>query len=843
MKRIHIFFFVVIGTLYSLSLHGENEFYYGNEEKISITIVQNKRALLRQPVREREDYVERIGARIQIVSVETSCNENSMTMYKIDDKISLPIINIANETEAVLLPEIILKQKNPSNDISLLCKKYKLTLIKDTKRYQVYSVPITSNVISIANEMYETGLFDYAYPNSFCSSVQTAYIPNDSYFQYQIAYHNTSQVLPNGHSGTANADINAPEAWEITKGSPDIIVAVLDEGVTSNHPDLPDARQIRLNGSNFGTGNPNDPSPSGNDNHGNACAGVIAATMDNNQGITGIAPNCKIMPIRKDSTSSQDDIADAFYLAMDNGAHIISNSWTYRFQNPNFFPAVRAAIDTVLHHNIVVVFSAGNTANHANNNNGYVNFPANFFRDSLITVGASDRYDHMANYSPKSSFIDFVAPSHRAYSSQISGETLEMWTLDIPGSTGYNPIPTNFPDSFYSAGTMIPSSGTNYLAYTGCFGGTSHSCPVVAGVVALMLSVNPYLTPAEVFDILKETSDKVGGYTYVNGKCNEMGYGRVNAYAAVSEAKSRYIQGPDYVCVTAKYYFINAPENATFSWSIDNGSLSFPQYSIIGSSTLDTVLVKGTYVNIRGNSEDENYTSDLIGREVPFPNLTKSLSVIVTNNGTSETYTRILIHSDSEVPTISASSTNTLWLSQTSRTFTVTNCIGVPDSLLQWTVIRKGTTPPPPMQPTLYTYNYYGRTLTYSPPTPPSISRPDTLTVYATNLAGVCGSVNSDTLRFVVIPKKILLNGNVDGQQLDITIMEDSEDSQRLMAQLDEDSNYSLELWHSIYGAMRIQTADNAHEQMNISGLPQGIYVLSLKENGIIIAQTKIQIE
>lgn len=58
MKRIHIFFFVIIGTLYSLSLHGENEFYYGNEEKISITIVQNKRALLRQPVRERVYYVE-----------------------------------------------------------------------------------------------------------------------------------------------------------------------------------------------------------------------------------------------------------------------------------------------------------------------------------------------------------------------------------------------------------------------------------------------------------------------------------------------------------------------------------------------------------------------------------------------------------------------------------------------------------------------------------------------------------------------------------------------------------------------------------------------------------------
>ncbi|MFK5037028.1 S8 family serine peptidase, partial [Klebsiella pneumoniae] len=76
-------------------------------------------------------------------------------------------------------------------------------------------------------------------------------------------------------------------------------VAVLDQGVTANHPDLPNARQVRLNGSNFIIGeNANDPTPNGNDNHGNACAGIIAATQNNNEGISGIAPNVRIMPIK-----------------------------------------------------------------------------------------------------------------------------------------------------------------------------------------------------------------------------------------------------------------------------------------------------------------------------------------------------------------------------------------------------------------------------------------------------------------------------------------------------------------------------------------------------------------
>ncbi len=360
--------------------------------------------------------------------------------------------------------------------------------------------------------------------------------------------------MANGKSGTAGADIRASQVWDITKGSSDIVVAVIDEGVTSNHPDLPNSRQVRLNGSNFATTPPNNnPSPAGNDNHGNACAGVIAASH-NNEGVAGIAPNCKIMPIRIPFGNYPASIyADAITFAKNSGAHILSNSWGYGSNDPNLFPNIVDAIEdaTLTGRNgkgCVVVISAGNTANHTGGNTGTVNFPSNVNIAGVLTVGASDRYDRQANYSPTSNvsspynqIVDVVAPSHRAYSCQISTETFEAWTIDIPGSDGYNPVKNTDCGTLPIISSTLPASGTNYLAYTGHFGGTSCSCPEVSGVTALILTLNPYLTQLEVSDIIKSTARKAGGYTYqiTSGISNnntwnsQMGHGVLNSYNAV----------------------------------------------------------------------------------------------------------------------------------------------------------------------------------------------------------------------------------------------------------------------------------------------------------------------
>ncbi len=197
------------------------------------------------------------------------------------------------------------------------------------------------DALQISKSMYESGLVEFCTPNFLIKAIAAhdaekhqssqldknavsyplnqewksagtnidppQYIPNDTYFNQQWYLHNTGQGTNDGRSTTPNADIDAPEAWMITKGSPTIVIAVIDQGVTSDHPDLPNSRQVRLDGANFayqndGTDDPNNLNPTVttflSKSHGNACAGIIAATQDNGIGVTGIAPLCKIMPIK-----------------------------------------------------------------------------------------------------------------------------------------------------------------------------------------------------------------------------------------------------------------------------------------------------------------------------------------------------------------------------------------------------------------------------------------------------------------------------------------------------------------------------------------------------------------
>lgn len=545
-------------TMLSFSLSNQEEhFYYSFDEKIRIVQVPNMILIKKNPSVLKSTYEESASQLLGEVKIEWLAeNYGRIELLDINDK-EEKINNLLSEEDIISVSKIFKTHDNLelgfTNEIILKFKDkieeskrkeilmaFNLVRSKKTKVYESVTISKWEDVIATANRLYESGKFEFAYPNIICRAELLSSIPNDPYFQYQFTLHNTGQMF-NGHSGKPDADIDAPEAWSITMGSSDIVVAVFDQGVTSNHPDLPNTRQVRLAGSNFGSGNSNDPSPIGDDNHGNACAGVIGATMNNNQGIVGVAPNCKIMPLRWDNTTTSDEMADGIEFAVDHGANIISNSWGYQTSNSNFIPAIVSAIQYAISNNVVVVFAAGNTARHYScGSNGYVTFPANANVNGLLTVGASDRYDQQSDYSPSSSLIDIVAPSHRAYPPEayapgcggISGETFEIWTLDIPGTAGYNTWPSTgvHPPA---TGEALPNAGVNYLSYTGRFGGTSHSCPVVAGVAALLLSEDPSLTPQEIFDILTDSADKIGGYSYSEGRCNETGYGRVNAYSAL----------------------------------------------------------------------------------------------------------------------------------------------------------------------------------------------------------------------------------------------------------------------------------------------------------------------
>jgi subtilisin family serine protease len=309
--------------------------------------------------------------------------------------------------------------------------------VKEGKFYSIIEISTEYDACDIANKIQESGLVKYSHPNFMMPVEKHQVIPNDTYFNNQYYLRNTGQVFNpvENHFGLANADINASFAWNTTLGNNSVIVAVIDAGVTPNHPDLPNARQVRLNGSNFVPGeNANDPTPGLHYNHGNATSGIIAATQNNNEGVTGIAPNVRIMPIKilggdgvnPGINADNNSVASAIDFAWQNGAHVISNSWGYESDNPNFVPAIVAAINRAVTQGrgnlgCVVTFSASNTATHTTGGNGIVSFPSNVQINGVLTVGASDRDDEQADYSPTSNaaspnnqIIDLVAPSHRA---------------------------------------------------------------------------------------------------------------------------------------------------------------------------------------------------------------------------------------------------------------------------------------------------------------------------------------------------------------------------------------------------------------------------------------------
>jgi len=160
--------------------------------------------------------------------------------------------------------------------------------ITEGKFYSVIEMASTSDACEVANKIQESGLVKYSHPNFMMPITKHQVISNDTYFNNQFYLRNTGQVFNpvENHSGIPGSDINASWAWTVTGGSSSIVVAVIDGGVTSDHPDLRNSRQVRLNSSNFVPGeNPNDPSPGLDDSHGNACAGIIATTQNNNEGV------------------------------------------------------------------------------------------------------------------------------------------------------------------------------------------------------------------------------------------------------------------------------------------------------------------------------------------------------------------------------------------------------------------------------------------------------------------------------------------------------------------------------------------------------------------------------
>jgi serine protease len=330
--------------------------------------------------------------------------------------------------------------------------------------------------------------------------------PNDPDFGNLWGLDNTGQT-----GGTADADIDAPEAWDVTTGSHDTIVAVIDTGVDYTHPDL--AANIWTNqGEIPGNGIDDDGNgyvddihgydfvnhdgdPMDDHFHGTHVAGTIGAVGDDGQGIAGVNWHVQIMALKFLDASgggySSDAIAALNY-AVANGAVVSNNSWG----GGGFSAAFQTAIQNARAKGHIFVAAAGNDGA---NNDASPFYPASYNVDNVISVAATDQTDSLAYFSNYgTSSVDLAAPGVNIYSTFPTKQTQAML------QEGFAP---------------------NY----GTISGTSMATPHVTGVVALVRSAHPDWTYDQVIDQIMGTVDGIAGLKTISG-------GRVNAAGALGNA-------------------------------------------------------------------------------------------------------------------------------------------------------------------------------------------------------------------------------------------------------------------------------------------------------------------
>lgn len=314
--------------------------------------------------------------------------------------------------------------------------------------------------------------------------------PNDPLFADQWALNHTGQ-----YGNATGFDLQALDAWEISRGDPNVLVAIFDVGVQETHPDL-----NIVEGVNFADLNdPNGPAEPGGgpdnecDNHGTWVAGNISAVQGNGIGVSGVAPGVFVTSARIGVSNIPCNLtfrgqlswtARAIMWAEQVGARISNNSNGYSLTST----AIRDAYELTRDNGMVHFASAGNAGVSS------IDYPAEL--GAVNAVGALDPNGHRAFFSNYGGQLAFLAPGQ------------DTWTTDRTGQDGKDP--------------------TNYAMVDG----TSFSSPLAAGVAALLVSIQPALSAIDVEQIMRRTSRDL----YAPGKDSDSGWGLVQARAALELA-------------------------------------------------------------------------------------------------------------------------------------------------------------------------------------------------------------------------------------------------------------------------------------------------------------------
>ncbi len=415
---------------------------------------------------------------------------------------------------------------------------YKVKRVLNTSdgRMNVALLKVSTDVFKAISHFKSLPNVKYAEPNYVVHALN---VPNDTYYNYQWN-------LP---------DIDVPQSWEVTKGANTVIVAVLDTGVSSNHPDL---QNILVPGYNFISNNTDTNDDYG---HGTHVAGIIDADTNNSIGVAGVdwgqANSIKIMPIKVlDSTGSGNTygIAQGIVYATEHGAKVINMSL-----GGDYSQIEQQACQYAYDNGVTIVAAAGNE------DLSSLDYPAAF--STVIPVSA-------------------VGPDNtRAYYSNYASNVIWAPGGDMSSSSSDGILST-----YYATSTH-----TNEYAY---MQGTSMAAPHVAAIVALMISKG-ITGPANIWNVLKNTAQAIPASTAYGG------YGLVNAYDAVT-----YNGGWEPLMIWAE----NAYDSIVAStWANDDGSYSLTlpagTYKIYAwqdfndDSAIDTGDFYG-YYGYNGNSSD-----------------------------------------------------------------------------------------------------------------------------------------------------------------------------------------------------------------------------------------------